>query len=312
MAYLAGFGQLDPATGLPKKKTPGYTQQQVTTSLALNPQAGLQYVNPNVFAPLAGVNPIGSTSSSDTGGSSPFDVQKLLDSLLNPIKSDLAAQGQVDLAGRNAGINRALVQFGQLPDFGQAQQALGLNIGDIVSPDTAQLAASNPYSATKQLAQQHTDAVQKIRQALAARGMLQSGELGYQLNREQQQYGQAQYNAGQQLLDFINGLQQGYLQSEAQRQATLGSSANNALQQLLGLFPNGLPGSNGGGGGGGGGGSQQTTTGGAPVSTEAALGYLQTLPPATYNFQPAAGTIPDLSLGAINDAISQRLRRIGT
>jgi hypothetical protein len=214
-------------------------------------------LNPPTYAPGGGIlfqPALGQAGGFPTapggGGSSApsFDVKGLLDSLLAPIRSDLAAQGQVDLAGRNAAVNRSLIQFGELPDFNQAQQALGLNLGEVIAPDTAQLAANNPYSATKQIAQHHTDVIQQIKRALAARGALQSGELGFQLNRENQAFGQQQYDARQKLLDMLGGIQQGYLAGQRAAQQALANAGNGALQTLLGLFPQGFPtGGNSGG-----------------------------------------------------------------
>ena len=231
---------LDPRTGLPRGIGVGSTG----TGSPTNPT---YFTNP---APPPVTGPLGTTTTPRrrrpraAATSSPFDVQGLLQSLLNPIQADLKAQGQVDLAGRNSAINRALVQFGAIPDFGQAQQALGpeprrhrlrrhgaARQREPVQRDEAACDSSTPTPSARS------------EQALAAKGLLQSGDLGFQLNREQQQYGQAQYDANQQLLDYINSYQQGYLQAERARQAQLANYGNSALQQLLGLFPGGLPGS---------------------------------------------------------------------
>lgn len=154
------------------------------------------------------------------------------------LQKDLAAQGAGDLASRNAAINRLFTGFGQLPDINQAGQQLGISdLGQAIDPTTGQLAASNPYSTTARLGQSHTDAIRSIRAQLASRGLLQSGELGYRLGRENDAYGQASSDATQRLLDAISQIQGQFTSGQRAAQAQANQGAESATTRQIGLNP---------------------------------------------------------------------------
>jgi hypothetical protein len=88
--------------------------------------------------------------------------------------------------------------------------------------------------------------LKQITDALAATRALHSGEAGYQLGREQQNYTRATYDANQSLLDYLSQLQQSFVQGERQRQQQAAGGLDAVIARLLALFPNGV----GGGGGG--------------------------------------------------------------
>ncbi len=87
--------------------------------------------------------------------------------------------------------------------------------------------AGNPYATTAVLKQQDADHTRGYLNSLAARGILSSGETGYQAGQEAKWYGQQMYTAQNALNDLLGSLQQQYL-------STVGSDAdatNNALNQ---------------------------------------------------------------------------------
>jgi hypothetical protein len=154
------------------------------------------------------------------------------------LQKDLGANTASDLAGRNASLNRLFTQFGSLPDINAAGQQLGINdLGQAIDPATAQLAAENPYSTTANLSKAHTDAIRQLRQSLAARHALQSGELGYQLGQENNAYGNAQSQANQQLLDSIAQLQGQFTAGQRANQQQLSAGAQSAADRQIGLNP---------------------------------------------------------------------------
>lgn len=173
------------------------------------------------------------------------------------LKADLAAQGISDAAARKTAINRAITQFGYLPDFNSLDQTfLGGNLQGDIDPATAGLVDRNNeagFSTKARLAQAHEDAVRNITNALASRGLLRSGEAGYQFGRENQAYGQANYDATQKLLDYLGGVQAAFAQSERARQGELRGGARDAaafqlqLANLLG-YGGAYGGSSGGSG----------------------------------------------------------------
>lgn len=160
------------------------------------------------------------------------------DPVFAQLRADLSAQGYGDLASRNAALNRLFVGFGQVPDINAASHQLGISdLGQAIDPTTGQLAAENQFSTTAHLGQAHTDALRQIRQGLAARHALQSGELGYQLNKENSAYGQAQSDSTQQLLDAIAQLQGGYTAAQRGNSQQLNAGLGQATDRQIGLNP---------------------------------------------------------------------------
>lgn len=88
------------------------------------------------------------------------------------------------------------------------------------------------------LDQAHGDAIRNIKNALASRGLIRSGEAGFQLGRENQAYGQANYDASQKWLDYIAGVQSAFASGEQQRATTLAQSASQAATRQAGLPQN--------------------------------------------------------------------------
>lgn len=104
---------------------------------------------------------------------------------------------------RTAAIKELVRRFGGLPPgFTDAY-------GDITASDL-ELAKNNPMSEEAQLQHQYAQNVQGMKQQLAARGALQSGELGY--GQGQVDYGnaQAEYSLGNSFLDALTNAVTGY------------------------------------------------------------------------------------------------------
>jgi hypothetical protein len=83
------------------------------------------------------------------------------------------------------------------------------------------------------------DNVRAIKNALASRGALRSGEAGYQLGEEQQRYSTAQYDARQQLVDLLAGIEAGVAAGARQRAGAQAGAAQQGLQQIIQMYPNG-------------------------------------------------------------------------
>jgi hypothetical protein len=73
------------------------------------------------------------------------------------------------------------------------------------------------------------DNVRAIKNALAARGALRSGEAGFQLNEEQDRYSKAQYDSRSQLVDLLAGIEAGYANAQRGRSAAQGQAAGQAF-----------------------------------------------------------------------------------
>jgi hypothetical protein len=141
--------------------------------------------------------------------------------LLDQLKADFAAQKVSDLAGRDAGVRRGIIDFGEAPDFSQALGTLGFDPRQVIDPATLSLAEQNTtagLSAKARIEKANKDTLRQIKNSLAARGLLRSGELGHQLGEQDLRHNQAQFDARRTLLDYLAGVQKAYADSERQRQ----------------------------------------------------------------------------------------------
>lgn len=129
------------------------------------------------------------------------------------------------------------MNFGGNVDLNSVAKSLGVDPSALAGLDPAtiqKLAQANDTAGTSteaQLEQANTTAVRGIKNALNARGLLNSGETGYQLGQQQQSYTQAQYDARQKLTDYMTQYQQGYLTAQQQIQQQLASSASSAADR---------------------------------------------------------------------------------
>lgn len=231
-----------PVTGLKLKRTPRQTSlgQQTASSLpdGFDPVTGTY--DPALPGSLVGqltAGPGAAPAGSVTIPGFTPDYGQLIanDPLLGQLRSDLGAQGIADLGARNAAIQRALVQFGEVPDLQDAARQLGFDLSGIDVETTRQLAGANQQSVTARAKRQHEKNVQALQDFLAARGALRSGALGVGLQEEQDAYEGGLYDSRLQLLDYFSGVQQAYLDSERGRQAQLAqgreSAAGRAVEQ---------------------------------------------------------------------------------
>ncbi len=158
------------------------------------------------------------------------------------------AASSAERAQRNQSLQRAMEEFGQIPDLTGSAQQLGLNTSDlsqINTPEAQALALAGTRAGTSTLAQlnqSQKDAIQGITNALASRGMLRSGDTGYSMGKQNLASTQAQYNARKALLDYLGGVQSGFAAAERQRQSDLSGALSDAYGRILAQYPNGLPG----------------------------------------------------------------------
>lgn len=158
------------------------------------------------------------------------------------LSNDLSTNGIADASQRDAALRRGVASFGIAPDFSSVDLgALPGDINSIIDPATRALADSNTQAGLStqfRLDQQHQDAVRNITNALAAKGSLHSGEAGFQLGRENQAYGQAEYDATQKLLDYLAGVNAAYASNQQQRAVALGQGASEAADRQAALPQN--------------------------------------------------------------------------
>jgi hypothetical protein len=163
------------------------------------------------------------------------DYQSILnqDPAFMAFKQAASAQGIQDAAQRRAVTNQDLIQFGAVPNFANEASQLGLSpqalqmLQQDIDPATAGLAANNQFSTEASLKHDEDKAMLALRNNLAARGGLSSGEDAYQTGEQNRSYEQAQQDALVKLLGAITGAQQGYTTSQQGEQQQLAQ----AIQQ---------------------------------------------------------------------------------
>jgi hypothetical protein len=243
--------EYDPLTGLPKKKTPGQPTAQPFALFG----GGSQYDGPGggnpgmaqSYSPLSYGGAGAGAAASKTGGMP--DYKSLIAAALGPMTAQFGADAAADLGTRNQQLIRSLGQFGEEFDLGAANAAFGEGfVGESglasLLPQANELArqttgAGMSFKARSEKA--HKDAVRQIRNALAARGALQSGELGHQLQEAQGQFDTGQYDARQQVQDFMSAVNAGYAQAQRARALQLAEAQRAEAARQAQLNPSVAP-----------------------------------------------------------------------
>lgn len=242
--------EVDPLTGLPKKKKQASPFRPGTMNLT--PGQGLAQSNqiaagfsPNLATAQYGGMPSGLPGASGGAPSNQPDYKALIQAALGPLSAQLGAEGVADLTGRNNQFVRALGQFGEQFDLGQANQAFGpefvgeAGLGELL-PQANALAAQTTgagVSYQARASKARKDAVRQIRNILASRGLLRSGELGYQLQEQQTAFDTGQYDARQQLQDYLTAVNQGYVEAQRQRALALDAATREEAARQAALNP---------------------------------------------------------------------------
>jgi hypothetical protein len=152
----------------------------------------------------------------------------------NPYESDpgyqaALAQQQLGLSTAKAALNSLIQQ--RIISYGDP--ALAAMAGFGLDPQAAAFAKQNYLSGNAQLARidkAHQQAQRAIINALAAHGILNSGDTGYRTGQEDQSYGNNVYDAQQAALADILGYRTNELSTEQQ----LNQNTINALQTAYG------------------------------------------------------------------------------
>lgn len=229
----------DPLTGL-RKTAPG------NSSVIADPDAGFS------FGPTGtptSATPATSPSSTPGGPVQPGQINTgsyldLLrnDPILRQTMADLSAQGISDRSQADTLAQRALIQFGEVPTLEGIDARLAgpefARIAGMARPLAEQNTQSG-LSIVARMEKLRKDNVRAIKNALAARGALRSGETGHQLGEEQQRYTQAQYDARSQLVDLLSGIEAGYANAQRQRAAAQAQAAQGAMGNVIQMFPQG-------------------------------------------------------------------------
>lgn len=258
-------------------------QSQIAASLAANPNAqwgGLS--DPTYWTGGSNASNPSATNSSGAGSLTTDDWQKLIagDAGLQSVQALLAGGQAADQNALGAEVKNAYETFGKPVDLVSLASQLGMSQADIqnyLGSDAQKIAQDNTdagLSTTARLDQANQNALRSITANLNKRGLLNSGETGYQLDQQNLGYRQAQTDAYGKFLGYLQQYQQGYLTAQQQRAASLAAAISAAADRQYGIYGNqGGGGSGGSGGGQGGSGSGgQGGDGGAPQAPNSTYG----------------------------------------
>jgi hypothetical protein len=147
---------------------------------------------------------------------------------------------------RATAIRQLALQFGGLP--GGFKDAFG----DLTPEDLA-ASQGNQFSATAQLQRADAQSREAMHRSLAARGMLQSGDLGYGEGQADLALAQGNNDAASQFLAQLNAALSGYAGGAGAVNAEESGLIAQLLPEIMKLYPAPAdPGAPGGGGGGSG------------------------------------------------------------
>jgi hypothetical protein len=208
------------ALGYPQ---PGYPPVPAITPIFTGPTASAPPSGPSVAPAAVAADPI---------PPSQWASQIAKDPLYVLAQQQIKAQKDASQAALRASQQQAVIRFGEVP----AGLPTDERLGKALDATTAQLAKENTkahLSTVSRLQDQYDQGYRQGVNALAARGLLHSGETGYQLGLLQRGLQQSRYGAAQQLLDYLGGQWSGYAQSEAGRQQQLVDAMNAAVSRLL-------------------------------------------------------------------------------
>jgi len=233
-----------PVNGVPQwgTGTRGATRYQNDPIFRAQSQQALQYGR-NLFAQQMGrtfVNPMGGpqTGGAPGGGGNPYSG--LLNEFLNSSKARFAADSAADAASRDAALRRYIISYGQVPDFdklGISKEARGF-LEKALDAKTRELAENNTKEGTSVFARtQRANEVanRKIPAQLAARGMLRSGQTGYDLGEQAQNYKIQSFDQLNEMLGGVEGTVGNFLQAERARADAL---AQAELQAQMAAYSN--------------------------------------------------------------------------
>lgn len=187
---------------------------------------------PGLTDPGAGTTPDTSTEAGTGGNTVDYESIIANDPILNQFKTSVQGDQAARDAQAKAGVQRAVIGFGEVPSDLQG-------FDSYIDPQTQELArqsTSSGMSTVARLGATHQDNVRSLVNALTARGILRSGETGWQAGREDLRFSQGQYDARAKLADYFAGLQQALAQGRRQDAADLAAALNAAALRAYQLY----------------------------------------------------------------------------
>jgi hypothetical protein len=161
-----------------------------------------------------------------------------MDPVYGQKKADNLAASAAGAAERARQVRQAFIELGMTPNLAgmnlppQFMQWLNEDI-DQSTKDLAGSNTSSGLSLAAQLERQHKDNLLAQEDIRAARGILSSGQSGFEVGRENLRNTSAMNDAVQALLGYISGQYGGFAEAESGRASELGGFAEQVMARLL-------------------------------------------------------------------------------
>lgn len=144
------------------------------------------------------------------------------------VAAAVAAAAAADAAGRKAGVQQALISFGEAPSgFTDKYKDV-----DDLTRDLANKNTLSGISTKARLTQGRTDAINMFNRAQAARGARRSGNRGWGLRKRQLEFDQGYSDAVGKLLGYTGDLYSTFANNEYNRALQLANAALVASQNM--------------------------------------------------------------------------------
>ena len=171
------------------------------------------------------------------GGGNPY--AGILADYLNTMRANYSAESKADAATRDAAIRRAVISYGDVPDFaklGISDQTRGF-LGKAINDKVRELAAQNTAEGTSVSARiKHANEVanRRIPANLAGRGLLHSGQTGSDLREQALNFKIQGFDTLNEMLSNIEGSVGGFLAAERARKMALAQAEMQAAMAAIG------------------------------------------------------------------------------
>jgi len=181
-------------------------------------------------------------------------IAGILADYMNQARADFGAQSSAEKGDMINAIRKYIISYGgppELAELGKDAQGYLKQAMDAKTLGLARKAEEEGLSARARLGQGNQRAVRLIPAALAARGMLRSGQTGSDLSDQAMQYKQSGYDMLNEMLGAITGSVSQYQNAERERQRQLAEMQMQMAMQAASDWGGSYFDGDGGGGAGG-------------------------------------------------------------
>jgi hypothetical protein len=166
------------------------------------------------------------------GGGNP--AAGILADYMNQMRADAAADRNAEKGSMIQNLRQAIISYGLAPDYSALGKDAQGYLKEALDPNTLALAAKNEaegISSHARLGRANEQSMRRIPAALAARGILRSGQTGSDFGDQAQDFKNQGYDMVSALMQGIQGSVGGFQEAERARQRALAEAEMQAAMQ---------------------------------------------------------------------------------